>query len=123
MTGKACVSIFPFYDNKKRKMAFKNRPILVVGQADSKDYVVLPISRVTNSQNIDPYFDVPLNPTDVPHMNLKQCSYVRTHKQTIINAAQIKQTIVNFQEEYTDIYFDIIAKMEEFQKSTINNAL
>ncbi len=31
--------------------------------------------------------------------------------------------IVDFKEEYPDIYIEAITKMEEFQKSIINNAL
>ena len=53
MIGKAYISTFQFYDNRNRRMAFKNRPVLIVGKADASDYVILPISRVTNSANFD----------------------------------------------------------------------
>lgn len=48
MTGKAYVSTFQYYDVRSKKMSFKSRPVLVIGQADASDYAVLPISRVTN---------------------------------------------------------------------------
>ena len=123
MIGKAYVSTFQFYNNQTHKMEFKNRPILIVGQADSTDYVVLPISRVTNFANLDNNYDVPIEPSDVPLMNLKQRSYVRTHKQCVIHLGELTKEIVDFKNEYPDIYINIIAKMEAFQKHLIDNAL
>ncbi|MED9965379.1 MAG: hypothetical protein UFJ18_01115 [Blautia sp.] len=46
MIGTVCTA-FKYYDSAKRRMAFKGRPVLVIGKADDSDYVVLPISRVT----------------------------------------------------------------------------
>ncbi len=123
MIGKAYVSTFQFYNNHTHKMEFKNRPILIVGQADSTYYVVLPISRVTNFANLDNNYDVPIEPSDVPLMNLKQRSYVRTHKQCVIHLGELTKEIVDFKNEYPDIYINIIAKMEAFQKHLIDNAL
>lgn len=104
-------------------MEFKNRPVLIVGQADRTDYVVLPISRVTNYANLENNYDIPIEPSDVPLMNLKQRSYIRTHKQSVIHLGELTKEIVDFKKEYPDIYIDIIAKMEEFQKNMINQAL
>ena len=58
MIGYAYVSSFPYYDMQTRQMRFKNRPVLVIGRADSKDYVVLPISRVMNRAHLDAHYDV-----------------------------------------------------------------
>ena len=60
MIGKAYVSTFQFYNNRTHRMEFKSRPVLVVGKADETDYVVLPISRVTNNINLDADYDFPL---------------------------------------------------------------
>lgn len=95
MIGKAYVSVFQFYNTRTNRMDFKNRPVLIVGQADSTDYVVLPISRVTNRINLDHYYDVAIEPIDVPLMNLKQLSYVRTHKQSIVNLSSLTKEIVD----------------------------
>lgn len=122
MIGKAYVSTFPFYDNKTGLMSFKNRPVLIVGRADNSDYVVLPISRVTNQNNLDSYYDVPIDTADVPLMNLKQKSYIRTHKQSVIHVRELTKEIVDFKTEYTDIYLDVLSKMKEFQKELISNA-
>lgn len=123
MIGKVYVSIFKYYDNIKGKMSFKNRPVLIVGKADNTDYIVLPISRVTKRENLDEYYDVLLNPDAVPKLNLTQYSYVRTHKQSVVNIVELYREITDFKKDYMDIYLDIISKMEEFQKNLIDNAL
>lgn len=104
-------------------MSFKNRPVLIVGKADQDDYVILPISRVTNSANLDADYDYKIEPADVPLMNLKQISYIRTHKQSIVHAGELTREIVDFRKEYEDKYIDVIEKMEEFQRKIVNNAL
>lgn len=123
MIGKAYVSTFQFYNNRTHRMEFKNRPVLIVGQADATDYVVLPISRVTNSANLDTEYDLPIEPQDVPLMNLSQISYIRTHKQSVVHSGVLTRQIVDFYSEYPDVYLDAIAKMEDFQKNIINNAI
>ncbi len=123
MIGKAYVSTFQFYDTLSKKMSFKNRPVLIVGRADAGDYVVLPISRVTNQNNLDSKYDVLLEPKAVPLMNLKQRSYIRTHKQAVINAGGLTKEIVDFKKEYPGIYATAISRMADFQKILAQNAL
>lgn len=123
MIGKAYVSTFQFYNRRNHRMEFKSRPVLIVGQADSTDYVILPISRVTNSANIDSDYDLQITQQSVPLMNLTQTSYIRTHKQSVVHAGELTREIVDFKAEYPDIYVEVITKMEEFQKSIIDNAL
>ena len=123
MIGKAYVSTFPFYNNRSHKMDFKSRPVLIVGQADPTDYVILPISRVTNKDNIDSDYDFEITKKSVPLMNLAQTSYIRTHKQSVVHVGELTKEIIDFRKEYPDIYLDVIAKMEEFQKKIVDNAL
>ena len=123
MIGKVYVSTFKFYDTKNQCMGFKKRPVLIVGKADAADYIILPISRVTNTANLDVEYDYKIEPNDVPLMNLSQVSYVRTHKQSVVHTGELTTEIVDFRAEYPEKYLDIICKMEEFQKSIINNAI
>ena len=123
MIGKAYVSIFKYYDSAKAKMSLKKRPVLIVGKADDTDYIVLPISRVSKRENLDEYYDVLLSPDAVPKLNLTQHSYVRTHKQSVVNIVELYREITDFKKDYMDIYPDIISKMEEFQKNLIDKAL
>lgn len=52
MIGEAYWAIFKYYDSSAHRMAFKKRPVLIIGKADESDYVVLPISRVTRQEHI-----------------------------------------------------------------------
>ena len=54
---------------------------------------------------------------------MKERSFVRTHKQSIVNAGELTKEIVDFRKEYPDIYETIIYRMEEFQKHLIVDAL
>lgn len=122
MIGCMCISVFPYYDIKTHSNGFKKRPVLVIGQADSSDYVCLPISRVTRSEHIDAIYDVAISPNAVPLANLTQTSYIRTHKQTVVNNAALVKSVVNFREEYTEIFRDVISKVELFQTTMLKQA-
>lgn len=67
MIGKAYVSVIQFYDKKTGKRGFKRRPILIIGQADGKDFIVLPISRVTNRTYLNPHYDIELDVNLFPY--------------------------------------------------------
>lgn len=58
MIGWYCIATFPYYDNQNNRNAFKRRPMLVIGQADTSDFVTLPISKVSYRENIDIEYDI-----------------------------------------------------------------
>lgn len=119
--GSVCISVTPFYDTTTRKSSFKKRPVLVLGDADSGDFNVLPISRVTNSRNLDSSYDIQVDPSIYPNLKLTASSYVRTHKQTVVNKASLNE-ISNMKREYPDLYTEILDKLEEYNNSLITNA-
>lgn len=123
MTGKACVSVTKYYDSKAGRMGLKKRPVLIIGKSDLTDYVALPISRITRSQHIDPEYDYPLEIADYPLMNLTAKSYVRAHKQFVVNAAEITETICDFRSAYPEAYLDALKLVERFQSELLNSAL
>ena len=122
MIGCMCISVFPYYDIKTHKNGFKRRPVLVIGKADAGDFVCLPISRVTRSEHIDKVYDIAITPNSVPMANLTQVSYIRTHKQTVINSASLVKTVVNFKVEYADIFCEVISKVDLFQSAMLKQA-
>lgn len=95
-------------------MSFKKRPVLIIGQSDSLEYVVLPISRITIKKNIDSYYDVRITPEDMPLIGLTDVSYIRTHKQSVVHLKNLSKEVIDFRCEYEDIYIDVISKVEEF---------
>ncbi len=123
MIGKMYWAIFKFYNISKHRMAFKKRPVLIIGEADQKDYVILPVSRVTKKEHLDMNYDFEMQSKDYPSLSLKATSYVRTHKQAVVNNGDLADCIADFIEEYPDAYISVIALVEEFQKELINRAL
>ncbi|MBD5504570.1 MAG: hypothetical protein HDR09_12810 [Lachnospiraceae bacterium] len=124
MIGMICISAFQYYDNTKHKMAFKGRPVLVIGQADNGDYVVLPISRVTNRANLDMHYDYKMEPETYAEtgFQLSDTSFVRTHKQAVLNDGEITKEVLNLKDEFPEVYSEIIDLVEEFQKELISRA-
>lgn len=122
MIGKMYWAIFKYYDNLRHRMAFKKRPVLIVGEADKKDYVVLPVSRVTQKEHLDSHYDFEIQSKDYPTLLLKATSYIRAHKQTIVNYGELSDCIADFKGEYPDAYISVIALMEEFQRELIHKA-
>lgn len=122
MIGKAYWAIFKYYDNTAHKMAFKKRPVLIIGQADESDYVVLPISRVTRREHIDQKYDFEIQVSNYPKLSLKTTSYIRTHKQSVVNVGELADENADFRNEYSNAYIEVIALVEEFQKQLIEKA-
>ena len=124
MIGMICISAFQYYDSAKHRMAFKGRPVLVIGKADTGDYVVLPISRVTKRENLDMHYDYEMKPETYAKsaLQLSAISYVRTHKQTVLNDGEITKQVINLKSEFPKVYAEIIDLVEEFQKDLIVKA-
>lgn len=122
MIGKAYWAIFKYFDSSLHKMAFKKRPVLIIGKADESDYVVLPISRVTRKEHIDSRYDFEMKVNDYPALSLKATSYIRTHKQSIANVGELEDCIADFRDEYSDAYIEVMGLVEEFQSNLIKNA-
>lgn len=112
-----------YYDKELGKNSIKFRPVLILAKADEKDYVVLPISRITNQRNRDNRYDIKITPDEYPLLNLKDVSYVRTHKQLMINSADIGDVISDIKSIYEDLYIDILQRRDEFNDVINEQAL
>lgn len=123
MIGWYCIATFPYYNSRTNRNEFKERPMLVIGQADNTDFVTLPISKVSHRENVDIEYDVAIQISDYPLMNLRFDSFIRTHKQTITNKSSIIRLVVNVKEEYQDLWLDILSKVEIFQRNLTNTGL
>lgn len=123
MTGWICTSVTPYFDVKTKTQGLKSRPVLVIGQADSEDYAVLPISRVTNRAHLSDVYDIKIDPAIFPGSGLAQVSYVRTHKQIFVNNHAITGKICNLKGTYPDLYLKIAVKLEEYNKVLFDNII
>ena len=122
MIGEIRKVITPYYDTKSGQNSFKSRPALIIAQADSSDYVALPVSRVSRRENLDPVFDIEVNPASYPALNLNSLSYVRTHKQTIIHITEIGDKIGDMKSNYKELYIEILSKREQFSEEITRQA-
>lgn len=104
-------------------MQFKGRPALIIAKADQEDYVVIPISTVSNRANLDPDYDVEIDPAVYPLLGLDHVSYARTHKQLVIHSAEIGTLYGDMKSNYIDLYLDILQKREQFSQSITDQAL
>lgn len=112
----------PFYSAATGKKEFKYRPALIIAEADSTDYVVLPVSTISRKENRNPIYDIEIDPENYPKLNLDRLSYVRTHKQTIIYRADIGGLISDLKSTYPDLYETILKKREDFSRETSRQA-
>lgn len=122
MIGMFCVATFPYYDTSTGRNKFKKSPMIILGQADSSDYVTLPVSKVSIKENIDDEYDLEIVCDEYPLLNLNCTSYIRTHKQTITNRNGIR-TIISVKDTYPELWLSILQKIEDFQKKIIDHGL
>ena len=122
MIGELWVTISPFYDSIKKCNSFKKRPVLIIGVADSGDYNVLPISRVTRRQYLDPAYDIPIKQKDCPLLNLTADSYVRVHKQTTVNCSSVTSKIGSLKADYPQLFLEIMTKLQEYNEKLYSEA-
>ena len=123
MIGKIYSSRFPFFDAVQHKLSFKARPVLIIGQADSDDFNVLPVSRVTLRQYLSPDYDIPLEPSVYPLLGLSAKSYFRVHKSGVVNVRDIVSPYGDLKSNYPDTYLRILAKLEMYIKTLLDTVL
>lgn len=123
MIGEIRKILVPYYDRTTRRQKFKSRPGLIIAAADEGDYVVLPISKVSDPRRIDPDYDVKIDPALYEGLNLACVSYVRAHKQTTVHYKEIGDKISDMRGIYEELYIDILEKREIFSKEITRQAL
>lgn len=121
MIGKICSISTQYYDTKLHQMKIKSRPALVIAQADIGDYNVLPVSKVSDKSKVDVIYDVPLDPSAYPKLNLSAYSYVRTHKQTVVNRGQMSRIYGDMKHDYPNLYQTVADKIKDYNKQIIDN--
>ena len=123
MIGKICTFTSPFYNAITMQNEFKLRPALIVGKADSSDYNILPVSRVTNRFYLDIEYDIEVDPGKYPKLNLTDVSYIRTHKQSTYHSGALNKVLGDMKVEYPELYLDIVVKLDEYNIKLIDSAL
>lgn len=106
----------PFYDVKNKCNRIKARPVLIIGEQRNNDYTVLPVSSVTKRENLDLEYDIEISPQKYPAINIDHTSYVRTHKQMPIHKASLGREIADIKKVYPNLFREILAKKEQWNK-------
>lgn len=123
MIGEIRKAYTPYYNAAAKRVDIKSRPALIIAQADANDFVVLPVSRISKQNNRHPDYDIQVDPAVYPELHLNAVSYVRTHKQTVIHKAEIGDMIGDMKGNYEELFFEILAKREEFSKEITDQAI
>lgn len=110
--GKIVLSKFIYYDIELKSYSTKVRPVLIIGIPDSNtispDFNVLPVSTIKNRYRISKIYDY--------EIILHETSYIRTHKQSIINIRDIEHEILDLKKDRKEDWEKVINLHKEFQK-------
>ena len=123
MIGKIYWSVFPYYDRKAGKNSFKKRPVLIINGPRNNDYTVLPVSSVSIKSNLDPEYDIEIDPANYPALGLVKVCYIRTHKQTIVHQASLTTQLGDMKKDYEELYLRIMLKLEQFNRDVMDSSL
>ncbi|ACZ01739.1 type II toxin-antitoxin system PemK/MazF family toxin [Streptobacillus moniliformis] len=121
MIGKIFIALFPYFDIGSRRKGLKERPVLVIGETNDNDCIILPVSTITKKQYFNPEYDIEIDPEKYPKLNLNKLSYIRVHKQAIIYKKALHKEIGDLKVEYGLKYIEVMKKLEGFNKSLLFN--
>ena len=111
MIGKLYTCTVEYYNAKERRLAWKGRPILIIGEPRNNDYTVLPVSTISKKENLDVGFDIEINPAVYSALGLNKVSYVRTHKQMTVHYAKLGHFIGDLRSHYPELFEEIMQKL------------
>ncbi|MDY3744419.1 MAG: type II toxin-antitoxin system PemK/MazF family toxin [Dialister sp.] len=100
-----------YYNTKEHRLAWKSRPILIIGEPRNNDYTVLPVSTISRKENLDAEFDVEIDPAVYSALGLNKVSYVRTHKQLTVHYAKLGHFIGDLRSHYPELFEEIMQKL------------
>lgn len=119
LIGKLCDSRFAYFDRRSNNYKYKLRPVLVIGVEKEKlpcDITVLPVSKISRTENINENYDFPLTYEEHGLLNLKyDPSYVRIHKIATMHSKDLSfGTNHQLSIVYPETYSKIKEKLNEF---------
>ena len=125
MIGKIVKCLTQYYDARLQRISIKSRPALVLKSPEDDDYVVLPISTIPNRTNVNPVYDIEIDPSKFSRINLTRLSYVRTHRMISIPMQQIDTSIIigDLKLDYEELFLEIVEKVEQFHNEIMEGLL
>lgn len=116
MIGQIYTCTVEFYDSRQHKLAWKGRPILIIGGPRNNDYTVLPISTISKREYLDVDFDVEIDPQVYPALGLSRVSYVRVHKQLTVHQAKLGHFIGDLRGSNPELFESIMKKLDTWNE-------
>ena len=125
MVGKIVRCLTQYYDAKLQRISIKSRPALVLKSPENDDYVVLPISTIPNRINVNPTYDIEIDPAKFSKINLTRISYIRNHRMVSIPIQQIDSSIIigDLKSDYEELFLRIVEKVEQFHNEIMEGLL
>jgi hypothetical protein len=125
MIGKIVKCRTQYYDVRLQRNSIKSRPALVLKSPEDDDYVVLPISTIPNRTNVNPVYDIEIDPSKFSRINLTRLSYVRTHRMISIPMQQIDTSIIigDLKSDYEEFFLEIVERVEQFHNEIMGGLL
>ena len=125
MIGKIVRCLTQYYDVRSQRILIKSRPALVLKSPENDDYVVLPISTIPNRVNVNPIYDIEIDPLKFPKINLTRLSYIRTHRMVSIPIQQIDSSVIigDLRLDYEEVFLEIMEKVEQFHNEMMEGML
>lgn len=120
MIGKVCTALLKYFDIASNKNKIKSRPILILSQTRNNDYTILPISTISRKENIDYEYDIEIEPSDYPLLNLNKHCYIRTHKTTVVHKSEILKIIGDLKTSYPELYSEVISKWDKYHNEIMD---
>lgn len=114
MIGKVCIASLKYFDSTSNKTKIKSRPIFILSETRNNDYTILPISTVSKKENIDYEYDIEIEPSSYPLLNLYRHCYIRTHKTTTVHKSEILKITGDLKTSYPELYSEVISKWDRY---------
>lgn len=120
--GKITYSRIPYYNARANEMKMKSRPVLIIGAEKETfpcDFNVLPVSRITNEDNVNELYDFKIDKNQCQAMNLKKWpSFIRVHKQSTCYSTDIDRRVCcDMSKDHKDLYNEIVDLFAKYNET------
>ena len=121
--GDICISVFEFYDETRKKMSYKTRPVLIIGKPDDDDLTVLPISTIRKKRYVNRKYDIFIDSNLHAELGLNKDCYIRTNKQSYVHRQLITKVISSLKHHDPAMFYDALMRTRSYSTRIISDGL
>ena len=108
--GDICISVFEFYDETRKKMSYKTRP-------------VLPISTIRKKRYVNRKYDIFIDSILHAELGLNKDCYIRTNKQSYVHRQLITKVISSLKHHDPAVFYDALMRTRSYNTRIISDGL